>query len=55
MKRNLNTDDLHDDGLNDIEMNQTDQNIILLVSFLALVFALIGFSMSDVITLLIRS
>lgn len=54
MKRDVNTDDSQDDGLADIDMNRTDQHILLLVSFLALVFAIIGFSMSEAFTLFLH-
>lgn len=54
MKHDLNSDHSNDDGLADIDMNRTDQHILLLVSFLALVFAIIGFSMSDAFALFIR-
>lgn len=54
MKRNVNVDESQDDRLAEIEIDKTDQNIIILVSFLAFVFAILGFSMSDVFSLLIR-
>jgi hypothetical protein len=39
----------------DFEMDAFDQKVILLVSFIALVLAMVGFSMSDVAYLLLKS
>ncbi len=44
--------DLEDD-ISDLEMSRTDQTIILLVSLLALILAIVGFSMSDTMYLFI--
>ena len=42
-----------EDGISDLEMSRTDQTIILLVSLLALILAIVGFSMSDMMYLFI--
>ncbi len=42
-----------EDGISDLEMSRTDQTIILLVSLLALILAIVGFSMSDTMYLFI--
>lgn len=55
MKQKVNSEETTDDNSADFEMDRLDQQIILLVSFLALFFAIVGFSMSDVFGILIRS
>lgn len=55
MKHRVNSEDSANDDSVDFEMDRLDQQIILLVSFLALFFAVIGFSMSDVFGIVVHS